>query len=78
MPLYFMHLRDSNGLILDPDGSCLSNLEAARNEAIQSARQLMVDSIVTEGRVGIYRSIEVCDAKGARLLVVPFTEAVAT
>ena len=78
MPLYFMHLRDSNRLIMDPDGSCLSNLEAARNEAIQSARQLMVDSIVTEGRVGISRSIEVCDAKGARLLVVPFAEAVAT
>jgi hypothetical protein len=54
----------------------LSNLEAARIYAVQSARQLMVDSIVTEGRVGIARSIEVCDANGAQLLVVPFSTAV--
>lgn len=76
MPLYFLHVRDSDGLIRDLEGSSLSNLEAARIEAIASARELMVDSIVTEGHVGIARSIEVCDANGARLLVVPFSEAV--
>jgi|RhiMetdeSRZDD1v2_1073273.scaffolds.fasta_scaffold920912_1 hypothetical protein len=76
MPLYFLHVRDSDGLIRDLEGSRLSSLEAARIEAVQSARQLMVDSIVTEGRVGIARSIEVCDANGARLLVVPFCKAV--
>jgi hypothetical protein len=69
-------VRDSDGLIRDLEGSRLSSLEAARIEAVQSARQLMVDSIVTEGRVGIARSIEVCDANGARLLVVPFCKAV--
>ena len=76
MPLYFLHVRDSDGFIRDLEGSCLSNLEAARTYAIESARQLMVDSIVTEGRVGIARSIEVCDANGAQLLVVPFSTAV--
>ena len=76
MPLYFLHVREKDGLIRDPEGSCLSNLEAARIYAIESARQLMVDSIVTEGRVGIARSIEVCDADGAQLLVVPFCNAV--
>jgi Domain of unknown function (DUF6894) len=76
MPLYFLHVRDSDGLIRDLEGSRLSSLEAARIEAVQSARQLMVDSIVTEGRVGIARSIEVCDANGARLLIVPFCKAV--
>jgi hypothetical protein len=76
MPLYFLHLRDSDGLIPDLEGSRLFNLEAARIEAIESARELMIDSIVTEGRVGIARSIEVCDEQGARLLVVPFCNAV--
>jgi len=76
MPLYFLHVRDSDGLIQDLEGSCLSNLEAARIYAVQSARQLMVDSIVTEGRLGMARSIEVCDGNGKRLLVVPFCKAV--
>jgi hypothetical protein len=76
MPLYFLHVRDRDELVRDLEGFYLSNLEAARIEAIQSARELMVDSIVTEGHVGIARSIEVCDETGAPLLVVPFSEAV--
>jgi hypothetical protein len=30
---------------------------------------------VKEGRIGIERSVEVCDSAGARLLVVPFRQA---
>jgi hypothetical protein len=41
MPQYFLHVRDHEGLILDPDGSCLDDLSAARAEAIESARELM-------------------------------------
>jgi len=77
MPVYFLHVQDGDQLILDPDGSSLHDLEAARAEAIESARELMADSIVSDGRVGIERSIEVWDAVGARLLVVPFHQAVA-
>ena len=49
MPIYFLHVKGSNGLIRDVVGSRLSKLEAPRLEAIVSARELMVDSILTEG-----------------------------
>jgi hypothetical protein len=69
IPVYFLHVEDGDQLILDPDGSSLNDLEAARGEAIESARELMAESIVSDGRVGIERSIEVWDAVGVRLLV---------
>jgi Domain of unknown function (DUF6894) len=77
MPVYFLHVEDGDQLILDPDGSSRNDLEAARGEAIEGARELMAESIVSDGRVGIERSIEVWDAVGVRLLVVPFRQAVA-
>jgi hypothetical protein len=36
----------------------------------------MAQSIAAAGRIGIDRSMEISDAKGATLLVVPFCEAV--
>jgi|RhiMethySRZTD1v2_1073278.scaffolds.fasta_scaffold4308054_2 hypothetical protein len=78
MPLFFLHVRDGGRLMRDPDGSCVHGLEAARHEAIASARELMAHSIVGEGRIGIERSIEICDARGATVLVLPFRQAVAT
>jgi len=77
MPLFFLHVRDGDGLIRDPEGSRLHDLEAARKYAIESARELMVHSIVGEGRIGIERSVEICDAGGATLLILPFREMIA-
>jgi hypothetical protein len=37
----------------------------------------MVHSIVGEGRIGIERSMEICDAGGATLLILPFREVIA-
>jgi two-component sensor histidine kinase len=71
MPQYFLHIRDHEGLILDPDGSCLDNLNAARAEAIESARELMAESISSNGRIGLNRSFEISDAAGATLLMCP-------
>ena len=75
MPLYVLNVRDRGQLIRDPDGSCLPDLGAARTEAIVSARELMAQSIATSGRIGIDRWVEISDAKGATLLVLPFWEA---
>jgi len=63
-------------LIRDLDGSSLPNLNAARGEALESARELMAQSIATNGRIGIERSVEIFDARGSRLLVVPFWQAI--
>lgn len=76
MPLFFLHVRDGDRLIHDPDGSFLHDLEAARSEAIASARELMVQSIVDKGWIGIERSMEICDAGDNTLLVLPFRQAI--
>lgn len=47
-----------------------------QREAIASARYLMAESILRDGRVGLSRSMEVWNAKESRLLVVPFYQAV--
>jgi hypothetical protein len=77
MRSFFLHIRDGDRLIHDPDGSFLHDLEAARREAIESARELMAAGIVSDGRIGIERSILICDASGTALLVLPFREAIA-
>ena len=77
MPLFFLHVRDGDRLIRDPDGSVFRDLEAVRSEAIESARELMASGIADGGRIGIERSMVVCDASGTELLVVPFRDAIA-
>src|SRR5262245_41991855 len=75
MPLFFLHIWDGERLIRDPDGSFHDDLEGARSEAIESARALMAANILDEGRIGIERSMTICDASGTALLVLPFHEA---
>jgi hypothetical protein len=41
MPRYFFHLRDHGTLQEDPEGTDLADDEAARTEALQSARGLL-------------------------------------
>ena len=77
MPFFFLHIRDGDQLIRDPDGTFLHDLEAAHSEAIESARELMAHSIVGKGLIGIERSMVICDASDATLLVVPFRDAIA-
>src|SRR5262249_38228466 len=43
---------DGDRFIRDPDGSVFHDLEAARSEAIESARELMAAGIVEEGQIG--------------------------
>ena len=74
--MLFLHVRDGDRLITDPDGSFFYELEAARSEAIESARELMAAGIVEEGQIGIERSMAVCDASGTTLLVLPFREVI--
>lgn len=77
MDHYFLHLRDGAKLIRDPDGSLMPNVRAAELESIESARELMSQSIVIAGRIGIYRSFEISDRSDRTLLIVPFRDALA-
>ena len=57
-----------------PDG----NLDIAGMSVwVEVLASWMPQSIATDGRIGIERSLEFSDANGSMLLVVPFWEAVA-
>ncbi|PZU79101.1 MAG: hypothetical protein DI546_01625 [Rhizobium sp.] len=61
--------------ILDEEGRELADLDAARAEAIQDARALMSEAILS-GKDISDRSVEICDEAGRTVLVVPFSDAI--
>ena len=60
----------------DTAGSCLPDLAAAQAESVLSARELMSQSIVGDGRFNIERRFEIADYEGKTVEIVPFREAV--
>jgi hypothetical protein len=76
VPRYFFHTRDGGGLSLDDEGSELCSLDAARDEAIASAK-LLISQALLKGiplSEAIARSYEVSD--GVRqVFSVTFAEA---
>ena len=71
---YFLHRMTPTGCIADPDGSVLRTLDAAREEALASARDLWAEAIVTQQDLTGH-SFEITDRSGRLLLSVPFTDA---
>jgi hypothetical protein len=63
---YHFHIRDTEGLIPDEEGSELANLDAARAEARASAHDLVANDL-RSGRTTPERQIEIADARGAVL-----------
>lgn len=45
MPRSFLHIRSGNELIEDPERSVLPDVEAAREEALASARDILAASL---------------------------------
>ena len=75
MPRWYLHVHDGAVAFLDPEGSELPDLAAAREEAIAAAREMLSDGMLTgENRLG-WR-FEIADETGAPLLMMPFSEAV--
>ena len=73
MPNYFFHIYDATGTLQDDEGMVLPNLDAARTEAIQSAREILAETIRAGGVVD-GRRFEVADESGDILFVVPFAD----
>lgn len=71
MPKYYFHVLTSEGRVIDPEGTELDDMDAAHVSAIEDARALMSEAIL-EGKDISSRTIEICDADGTRLQVVPF------
>ena len=75
MRRYFFHQITQAGLVHDPDGTVLPNLDHARKEAILDARNLMADAI-RQGRDISHRSMQITDEEGNILLLLSFVDTV--
>jgi hypothetical protein len=74
MQRYFFHLNYSRNYIIDPDGSELPDLEAAKSEARQIARELAAEALKAK-RLFTLHSIRICGEDGSLLGDVPSQEA---
>jgi hypothetical protein len=74
MPMYFFHHQKAGQLITDDEGDDLPNLAAARDEAIQSARELTAHA-ARDGRDVREDSFVVVDDLGQTVLILKFADA---
>ncbi|MBX9457301.1 MAG: hypothetical protein KL863_15445 [Rhizobium sp.] len=75
MPRYYFNIRSSQGLIEDPDGTDLPDLDTARAEARQSARDLLA-SLLQAGEEVDGQVFEIADGDGRVLDRLPFRSVV--
>lgn len=75
MPRYFLHIHNSTGDALDPDGRVLPSLEVARSEAVVGIRSLLAEEIM-EGSISLKGRVDIVSEDGELLDSVAFSEAV--
>ena len=78
MARYFFHLRDGDRLLLDDEGEELPDLVAARSYAIESARQLLSQAVLSATAFSLHQQIEVVDEAGRTVLTMPVGRATGT
>jgi hypothetical protein len=79
MPRFFLHLRDGDTLLPDDgEGQEFATLSAVRDEAIDSARQLLSAAVLNGTAASLDQQIEVADACGKTILTVPVGHTVGT
>ena len=69
MPRYFFHIREGGEISKDCEGQELPNAEAARREAINSAREILGEKLLHGGALN-GRVIEIADETGRVIDVV--------
>jgi hypothetical protein len=69
MPHYFFHVRDGGEFSQDFEGQELPDLEAAQQEAVCAARELIGERLLHGGTID-GREIQIADEKGRVLAVV--------
>ena len=63
MPRYFFHVREGSTLSRDAEGQELPDVEAARKEAISTAREILGEKLLHGGSLD-NRTIEIADETG--------------
>jgi hypothetical protein len=74
MPRFHLHIQGEDGITADAEGSDLPDLEAAREEAIEAARQIM-SWAVRDGYWPDGQRFVITDTGGTVLLEFPFSDA---
>lgn len=72
---FYFHVRDGDCLIIDPDGSDLPDIEAARAEAISSARYILAEK-VKAGAIVDGQRFEITDENDVVRAIVPLRAAI--
>ena len=75
MARYYLHINNGGGYSEDIEGQELADLDAARVAAIEGVRSLLSEE-ARQGQLDLSGKIEIADADGNILLIVPFSEAV--
>jgi hypothetical protein len=78
MPHYYLHIRNREGRLDDPEGAEYADLATAKVEAIEGARQLISECVRNGTPLGLYRAFEIVDSNEQILATVRFSEAVVT
>ena len=75
MPRYFFHLLDHGEVVEDLEGTELDDDEAARAEALLTARELLrIGQLSVREWLG--RSYDIVDESGRSVAIIPFPDAI--
>lgn len=74
MPRYYLHVRDGVDEMLDPDGSDLPDLDAARESALAGARELLAADM-TQGILDLRYRIDIENTAGEIVDTLRFADA---
>lgn len=69
MARYFLHLVDGEDVICDPEGSDLPDINAAREQALLSAREILAEAIKL-GKQRIPKFVVVVSERGNEVAVI--------
>ena len=77
MTRYYFHVRTSKGLERDPEGSEYLSLEAARDDAMRSAKESVAEALIKGERLhdAVDGSFEVSTEAGHVVLSIRFEDA---
>lgn len=75
MGRYHFHLWDGSCLIHDPEGAELPDMNAVRERALQTARELLADEIC-EGKLPLYMRLDIEDEGNRIVYRLNFTDVV--
>ncbi len=74
MPLFYFHVYDGMLVAPDDEGLELTDIDAARNEAVRGARSILSEDIL-RGCIDLSGRIEIAGEDGTILLALPFRDA---